>query len=175
MLQVGDAYEQRVAKQAAIAYEERDRHRIEQETAMTVERQQQVLEAGEQLLAQCVTLTGTLRPRPCNTLSVNMPERSCGSNAAQDGAARALMLDVSSAAVVCRGHSLRDSVRHQGEPAGKGKLWPHDACERHGALAGAWPPTRLEVDLASRVGHQFQRPLAAERGPQGTERPPDGL
>jgi hypothetical protein len=58
-VQVGDAYEERMAKQTAAAYEERDRHRLHNETSFTPERQQQELETSDQLLQQCLTLTGT--------------------------------------------------------------------------------------------------------------------
>ena len=57
-MQVGDAYEQRVAKQAALAYEERDRHRAVMESSISVQRQEQILLTSEKLLDQCITLTG---------------------------------------------------------------------------------------------------------------------
>ena len=65
-LQASDAYEQRMAKQAALAYAERDRHRAELEASMSPGRQQRVLEAAEQLVAQCITLAGA-PPQPCST------------------------------------------------------------------------------------------------------------
>ena len=57
-VQASDAYEQRMAKQTALAYEERDQHRAFLEANISPKRQQQVLEAAETLLAQCITLTG---------------------------------------------------------------------------------------------------------------------
>jgi adenylosuccinate synthase len=62
--QVGNAYEQTVARQTALAYDDRDRHRIDQETSMSVKQQHQVLEASDNLLAQCITLTGASRLLP---------------------------------------------------------------------------------------------------------------
>jgi hypothetical protein len=59
-LQIGQAYDSHVSKELAQAVEVRERHRQYQETAISPERQEQIIMYRLELIEQCVTLAGAL-------------------------------------------------------------------------------------------------------------------
>eukprot|EP00892_Ulva_mutabilis_P004718 jgi/Ulvmu1/2618/UM014_0069.1 len=59
--QIGHAIDERASKDLIQACEQRDKHRLQTETAISAERQEQIILQRDELMAQCVTLTGDIQ------------------------------------------------------------------------------------------------------------------